>query len=1509
MKLRLILHLCLLSLCLQLTGNSAAVLTETLKYGVKILSVDTSSMILEYRQEDNQDPGTAQVRVNLAVYPSGPITFNVQDYKIKLTLPSGNTRILLSTDTDAIPLSREDIAGIPMFSIYGFIREYKVGQLILSLQRQFTFKGASCSGEIQYCKLVLNNKGNDSVFPASPRNPQGSIEKMLSRLLVNYPLAEPLRALPSLSSGTVAQDVPGLPFPGYDNPKLPRMKMMINKRGLYAIKTNDLRNTGIMTGNGYTDTARLYYHGKEIPLHRPGIMATGENPVVYVFYADPGKTIYSDFDAYWLVLADKPGLMMRDTPNPIPAVPDSNLMNTYREKLHWEENHLYEENLTQPNGDPWYWDEMEMGQTKAYSLKVTDIEYPGLFKKNIVDPWLRVRLMGKAEIYGGEPNRVQVTLNQTTIGTTEWVGRTFNEFSTMFSATLLKEGDNQLQLTLLNNTTNQPTIFIDSIEIDYARKFYLNQDVLELTGAKLGNPTTQFTVQFSRASGNNYRPVVIAKSPDNQLSTVGMFYRRDGENYTFTVDSGYVYYIGDTSSFCVPSTVTVKSQDVLRSTETGSDIIFITHPDFIPAVRKLADYRKSQGLTSSIVNVNDIYDQFSFGVFDPRAIQQFLQYRYYFGGLPKFNYVVLVGDANWDYKDYQQTGTKNFVPTYRSPQEAIINGDNGSVEDYYLEFCGTDGYPDAIGGRVSVTTLEQMSTVVEKIIAQDTASELSPWRIHAIIATDDGFEIDGIDSARSFLPLWMEPDFIFERDYPFWDHQKFVKSQHRKQAPAVTDDLIHKMNLGSPFQLYIGHGGGGVWSHERIFMGGGNIKGSDVNRLRNQNRNLFVYTMSCLNGYFDYPNYPWDSIAAEEMLRRADRGSIGMLVPMGKGGTSQHLNFGKGMAKSFLLYRNPRLGDAVYLAKLEYLLASSDVGLSHQYFLMGDPLANNAIPQKEITIKTEPGLIAANKQVTVTIRGNTPADFPEGTVVLRGYLEDSAVPFIEKTGIKLSKGKFDTSLKLNAVKSSVVFRAYAWNNKNRMDGSGAVILPVMESAVQFQSIAPMIQNQTLKLKLKNITSTVISNLELRVTTPENRQSKEIARLKSRTVIDPGAELPVEIPVKLKPGATLLNLTGTLKADGVEFVTSTTVSAAVADVSPESDTNLKIDYLDNGLTYSPAELTPGNSITFFVPVYHYGNATIKNLAYQFSFSNLTVFAQGTINNMLPFSVQTIQSNWTIPANYLLEKSLVEDVQPVQFQFLKGKTIQHPITITAPAEITITMQDIKATPAIPEESQTVFFDVMVHNTGKTIARNLSVTAWNNLPDKGGNILDNVTLYPEARITVLKPGEAKPVRLRWDPFSGTYGDKTVYLMWEKTPNNPTKSSLAFPIKIRRNADLSIKPEEISLTPEHPLAGDTVKLTAIIHNIGESTAINIYPWGADKSFTFDVKFYLRDSAGKDKLIDKPIYLDPLPPGQSMTVNKEFSVNKDIVAVVVKLDADNEVLETNEFDNNLAVKPVEFIP
>jgi len=86
----------------------------------------------------------------------------------------------------------------------------------------------------------------------------------------------------------------------------------------------------------------------------------------------------------------------------------------------------------------------------------------------------------------------------------------------------------------------------------------------------------------------------------------------------------------------------------------------IYHPDFITQAKRLADHKQNIGRFKSpkVIDIKDIYREFSGGATDPAALRNFLVYaRSQWGLFP--DYVVLMGKGNYNYK-----GIKLSEPEY-----------------------------------------------------------------------------------------------------------------------------------------------------------------------------------------------------------------------------------------------------------------------------------------------------------------------------------------------------------------------------------------------------------------------------------------------------------------------------------------------------------------------------------------------------------------------------------------------------------------------------------------------------------------------------------------------------------------------------------------------------------------------------------------------------------------------------------------------------------------------------
>jgi hypothetical protein len=81
---------------------------------------------------------------------------------------------------------------------------------------------------------------------------------------------------------------------------------------------------------------------------------------------------------------------------------------------------------------------------------------------------------------------------------------------------------------------------------------------------------------------------------------------------------------------------------------------------------QLASYRQEQGLDTAVIDIQDLYDEFNYGIPNPTAIRDFLALAYSTWQAPAPSYVVLLGDASFDPKNYLGFNRTNYVPPYLS---------------------------------------------------------------------------------------------------------------------------------------------------------------------------------------------------------------------------------------------------------------------------------------------------------------------------------------------------------------------------------------------------------------------------------------------------------------------------------------------------------------------------------------------------------------------------------------------------------------------------------------------------------------------------------------------------------------------------------------------------------------------------------------------------------------------------------------------------------------------------
>lgn len=410
------------------------------------------------------------------------------------------------------------------------------------------------------------------------------------------------------------------------------------------------------------------------------------------------------------------------------------------------------------------------------------------------------------------------------------------------------------------------------------------------------------------------------------------FYAIAGER----IDQSKQYLAVSEKGLLQPAVARLDTSVDLRNPQNGADLIIITHARFWYDAQRLAQYRMSQnGLRVKVVDVQEIYDEFNYGVLDPRSIKEFLKYAYLTWQAPAPSSVILFGDASWDYKkNLGEATNENYVPSYGNP-----------VSDNWFVCLDGEGdvLPDMVIGRIPVISSEQAAMIVDKIIAYEHTPS-SAWKKNMLFITG-GFNRNEqnlfMSQTRSLIQQYVIPTPASCR--PF----QINKTTEGYFEGEKKEEVLSAINRGMVWANFLGHAGSRTW--DLMFSH------PDIEELTNQDRYPFITSMTCHTGRFAEPE---GSSFGEHFLLTPNKGAIGFWGTTGWGYIFQDNILLKELFQTVLIDTIHALGEATTLAKLRlwagYGFSSYSTNIIQQYTLLGDPLLNLALPElPDLTIGPE----------------------------------------------------------------------------------------------------------------------------------------------------------------------------------------------------------------------------------------------------------------------------------------------------------------------------------------------------------------------------------------------------------------------------------------------------------------------------------------------------------------------------------------------------------------------------
>ena len=746
--------------------------------------------------------------------------------------------------------------------------------------------------QYQHLKFRLSFSYPGGVEETSEVRPQSpAFEEILRQSIVNYEMARTWRA----SSETV-ESIGRKSMTAQSPVSTPAYKIKIGRTGLYQLTYNDLAAAGLPVATLDPRTFRLLNLGEEVAIYVLGEDDGQFDPGDYIhFYGVGINTKYTNVSVYWLSYGGAYGLRMAEKDGtPYGAtVPSS-----FPAARHEEDDNWYWSYLPMQETEHWYWDYVQATSgpvEKTFSVDLADIA------TETSTATLRIMLLGGTSYAAVNPDHhVQLYLNGMQVGETYWDGLTANLAVFEFPQSYLGSGVNQLKLRVPRDMGAA----VDSVVLDWFELEYLDIYMAEADELTFGvNETGTWEYHVAGFSGPE---VVILDVTDPPSPTLIVSASVSGTlpytvQFEDVVDEADVqYFAAEQSSLLVPQSIEEDIPSDLVSLDNGADYIIITHRQFYTEVLPLADYRASQGLRTMVVDVQDVYDEFGYGLVDPDAIKGFLAYAYAQWQSPAPSYVVLVGDGTWDPKDNLGTGIQVYIPPYLALVDPWLG--ETAVDNRYVSVSGGDIIPDMLIGRLPVNSPAETASIVNKTLAYEQNPPIGDWNRRLLFVADNAdaagnFAALSDDIADNYVPL------------PYTSTKAYLGVTCPYQNPSVAckQEVLANINSGSLLINYIGHAAIQQWAGEKL------LHVTDLPGLTNGGKLPVMLPMTCYEGYFHYPGFP---SLGESIVRIDGKGAVASWSPTGLGVTYGHDYLNEGFFSAVFYDDIREVGAAAYVGKL-----------------------------------------------------------------------------------------------------------------------------------------------------------------------------------------------------------------------------------------------------------------------------------------------------------------------------------------------------------------------------------------------------------------------------------------------------------------------------------------------------------------------------------------------------------------------------------------------------------------
>jgi photosystem II stability/assembly factor-like uncharacterized protein len=662
------------------------------------------------------------------------------------------------------------------------------------------------------------------------------------------------------------------------------LKISVRREGWYRISFAELAAAGFNTASD-SRLWQLFVDRQEAPMQVSTTSGKGGDAAAFIeFYGVGLDTPATDTRTYWLTNGQQAGRRIEMAKNSgLPSV-----ATTFMQTVEHRDRTIYFAALR--NGEA----ENFFGAVIAAEPVEQALELRHLDATTAQQATVEVRLQGVTSL----SHRVQAMLNGSPLGELTFSDQQQGVLRVEVAASLLREGSNSIQLTSTGGAGD--VSLVDRIRISYPHAFTADDDQLTLSV----NSGERVTINGFTSAAIRAFDVTDENAPREVVGEIS------GGKGSYQISVGVVssgprrLLVASNARLSRAAALTMNRPSALRTPKHEADLLIVTRRDLFNALQPLVGLRQAQGLKVEMADIEDVFDEFNNGTRSPQAVKDFLAYtQKQWSRAPR--YVLLVGDASYDPRDYLGYGSNDIVPTKLVDTDYLET----ASDDWLCDFDG-DGIGDIAIGRLPVRTTAEVTAVVAKLLRYEQAE--TPASALLVSDRNQGYDFEAASTSLRDLLGGLRIDEL---------------RRGQMEGDTAKKMLYAGLTNGERVVNYVGHGSATAWNGELL-------EASEAEGLTNTSLPVFVM-MNCLNGYFaDAGN----EALGEALVKARNGGAIaawassGMTLPEAQAVMNREF-YRALLANGQRGAQGLTLGEAARAAKT----ATTDPNVRRTWTLLGDP--------------------------------------------------------------------------------------------------------------------------------------------------------------------------------------------------------------------------------------------------------------------------------------------------------------------------------------------------------------------------------------------------------------------------------------------------------------------------------------------------------------------------------------------------------------------------------------------